>query len=226
MEGMDLLRDRGIPFGVSSATSTHNIDKVSSEEFIDMLIKKGSLMSWYFIYMPVGDKPNVKDMLTPSQRIDLGRRTRKIRTTKPYFTIDFFNDAPYVGGCIAGKYYCHINSSGDVEPCIFAHIATDNIKDKKLIDVFRCNMFKELRNRQPYNKNMLMPCMMIDNPNVIREIAAKVNAYTTDASANAMLNDKYFKEKLDTLASEFKPYADEAWKKDFNCKGNDEFSKG
>ena len=226
MEGMDLLRNRGIPFGVSSATSTHNIDKVSSEEFIDMLIKKGSLMSWYFIYMPVGDKPNVKDMLTPSQRIDLGRRTRKIRTTKPYFTIDFFNDAPYVGGCIAGKYYCHINSSGDVEPCIFAHIATDNIKDKKLIDVFRGNMFKELRNRQPYNKNMLMPCMMIDNPNVIREVAAKVKAYTTDASADAMLNDEEFKEKLDTLASEFKPYADEAWKNDFNCKGNDEFSKG
>ena len=41
-----------------------------------------------------------------------------------------------------------------------------------------------------------------------------------------MLNDEEFKEKLDTLASEFKPYADEAWKNDFNCKGNDEFSKG
>ena len=73
---------------------------------------------------------------------------------------------------------------------------------------------------------MLMPCMMIDNPNVIREVAAKVKAYTTDASADAMLNDEEFKEKLDTLASEFKPYADEAWKNDFNCKGNDEFSKG
>ena len=45
---MDLLRNRGIPFGVSSATSTHNIDKVSSEEFIDMLIKKGYLNELVF----------------------------------------------------------------------------------------------------------------------------------------------------------------------------------
>lgn len=226
MKGMDLLKERGIPFGVSSATSTHNMDVVSSEEFIDMLIKKGSRMSWYFIYMPVGDKPSVEDMLKPEQRIELGRRTRSIRVNKPYFTIDFFNDAPYVGGCIAGKYYCHINSKGDVEPCIFAHISVDNVKDKSLIDIFRGDMFKELRHRQPYNENMLMPCMMIDNPQVIREVAEKVNAHPTEASADAMLNDKEFQRKLDKLAADFKPYADEAWKTDFNSKGNDSFSKG
>jgi MoaA/NifB/PqqE/SkfB family radical SAM enzyme len=226
MNGMDLLKSRGIPFGVSSATTTHNMDIVSSNKFINMLIEKGSRMSWYFIYMPVGEKPNIEDMLKPEQRIELGRRIRNIRLTKPYFAIDFFNDAPYVGGCIAGKYYCHINSNGDVEPCIFAHIAVDNVKEKSLIDVFRGELFKELRTRQPYNKNMLRPCMMIDNPNVIREVAAKVNAHPTDKSAEAMLNDKEFQEKLDDLADDFKSYADEAWEKDFNSKGNDEFAKG
>lgn len=226
MNGMDLLRERGIPFGVSSATSTHNMEKVSSDEFIDMLTKKGARMSWYFIYMPVGENPNVDDMLTPEQRIELGRRTRKIRTTKPYFTIDFFNDAPYVGGCIAGKYYCHINSNGDVEPCIFAHISVDNVRDKSLIDIFRGSMFKELRHRQPYNENMLRPCMMIDNTNVIREVAEKVGAHATEGSAEAMLHDKEFQAKLDKLANDFKPVADAAWKEDFSCKGNDSFSKG
>jgi len=49
-------------------------------------------------------------MLTPKQRIELGEKVRNIRITKPYFAADFFNDAPYVGGCIAGKYYWHINS--------------------------------------------------------------------------------------------------------------------
>ena len=226
MKGMNLLKEKGIPFGVSSAVSTYNMETVSSDEFIDMLIKKGSRMSWYFIYMPVGDKPNVKDMLKPEQRIELGRRARNIRSNKPYFTIDFFNDAPYVGGCIAGKYYCHINSNGDVEPCIFAHISVDNIKDKSLIDIFRGDLFKELRKRQPYNDNMLMPCMMIDNPKVIREVAESVKAHPTEASADAMLNDENFQKELDKLAGEFKSYADEAWKKDFNSKGNDSFSKG
>ncbi|MCR4943647.1 MAG: radical SAM protein [Clostridium sp.] len=226
MKAMDLLRKKGVPFGVSSATSTHNMDTVSSNEFIDMLIKKGSKMSWYFIYMPVGEKPDISNMLKPEQRIELGRRVRNIRNTKTYFAIDFFNDAPYVGGCIAGKFYCHINSKGDVEPCIFAHISEDNIKEKKLIDVFKGNLFKELRERQPYNENMLMPCMMIDNPKVIREVAKKVQVHPTEESADAMLNDEEFQKELDKLASDFKPYADRAWIEDFNSKGNDEFSKG
>lgn len=226
MEGMDLLNSKGIPFGVSSATARNNIDTVTSPEFIDMLIEKGALMSWYFLYMPVGEKPDLNSMLTPEQRIELGRRTRKIRTTKPYFTIDFFNDAPYVGGCIAGKYYCHINADGDVEPCIFAHISVDNVRDKSLIDIFRGKLFKTLRKSQPYNKNMLRPCMMIDNPHVIRDVAEECGAHATDPSVDAMLHDKDFQQKLEKLADDFAPVAEEAWEKDFGCKGNDEFAKG
>lgn len=226
MNGMDLLRERGVLFGVSSATSRYNVDTVASDEFIDMLIEKGAKMSWYFIYMPIGDNPDVNYMLTPEQRINLGRRTREIRTTKPYFTIDFFNDAPYVGGCIAGKYYCHINSKGDVEPCIFAHFACDNVKNKSLIDIFRGPFFKELRARQPYNDNLLMPCMMIDNTKVIREVVDKVGAYATHPGAERMVKDETFMAQLDELANNFKPYAEEAWKEDFNCTGNYKMSRG
>lgn len=180
MSGMEILKDRGIPFGIFSATSRDNMEVVSSKKFIDMLIRKGSRLSWYFIDMPVGDKPNVDLMLKPEQRIELGRRIRNLRRTQPYFAIDFFNDAPYVGGCIPGKYYFHINSNGDVEPSIFAHIAIDNIKEKSLIDILRGDMLK----------------------------------------------DKEFQVRLEDLAKEFIPYADDAWEMDFNFKGNNEFSKG
>jgi len=226
MQGMDMLKERGVLFGVSSATSRNNVNTVSSDKYIDMLIEKGARMCWYFIFMPVGESPDVDLMLTPEQRIMLGRRTRDIRTSKPFFTIDFFNDAPYVGGCIAGKYYCHIDSHEDVEPCIFAHFAIDNLKNKNLIDVFRGPFFKELINRQPYNKNMLMPCMMIDNPDVVREVVAKVNAYPTDKGAEKMVKDKEFMVKMDKLAADFKPVADKAWKDDFHEKGNYGMSKG
>lgn len=74
---MDLLKSRGIPFGVSSATSTNNLKTVTSDEFIDMLVKKGSRMNWYFMYMPVGESPNIDNMLKPAERIELGRLTKK-----------------------------------------------------------------------------------------------------------------------------------------------------
>lgn len=226
MQSMDLLRERGVFFGVSSAATRSNMDIVSSDEFIDMLTEKGSKLSWYFIYMPVGKEPDVNMMLTPEQRIELGRRVRHIRTEKPYFAIDFFNDAPYVGGCIAGKYYCHINSREDVEPCIFAHFACNNLKGKSLLDVFRSPFFKMLRHKQPYNDNLLLPCMMIDNPGKIREIVQETGAYPTDDSARQMTSDPKFMQQLDQLAEDFKPYAEKAWEKDFNKTGNLDMAKG
>lgn len=226
MHGMDLLHERGVLFGVSSATGRYNMDAVSSEKFIDMIIEKGAKMIWYFIFMPVGDDPDVNLMLTPEQRLELGSRVRNIRKTKEIFPIDFFNDAPYVGGCIAGKYFCHINSHEDVEPCIFAHFSIDNVKNKPLLDCFKGPFFKELISRQPYTENMLRPCMMIDNPEVIREVAAKVNPKPSDKGADMMIHDKKFQAQLDKVAADFKPYADKAWKEVFHEKGNSKMSKG
>ncbi|MCB2307108.1 radical SAM protein [Clostridium estertheticum] len=226
MHAMELLKERGILFGVSTCVTRTNIDDVLSDEFTDMLIEKGSKISWYFMFMPVSAHPQFDMMLTPEQRIRLGRRTNEIRTTKPYFAIDFFNDAPHIGGCIAGKYYFHINSKEDAEPCVFAHFSTVNLKGRPLIDAFRDPFFKELRHRQPYNKNMLRPCMMIDNTNVIKNVCKKVGAKPTDAAGETMLNDKDFHEKITKLANEFTPYADKEWKETFNEKGNDELAKG
>lgn len=227
MHSMDLLNERGILFGVSTAVTRLNIDSVLSDKFVDKLIEKGAKMNWYFLFMPVGcEKPDFNLMLTPEQRIYLGKRTDEIRRTKPYFTIDFFNDAPFVGGCIAGKYFFHVNVNEDCEPCIFAHFATQNLKGKHLIDVFRDPFFKELRNRQPYNQNMLKPCMMIDNPNVIREVCKKVGAKPTDLGGEVMLNNDKFKKNIQKVADDFTPYAEKQWQERFNRKGNEEFSKG
>lgn len=227
LKAMDLLHERGILFGVSSAVTRTNINTVLSDEFTDMLIEKGSKMSWYFLFMPVnGDDKDFDMMLTGEQRDFLGKRSREIRGSKPYFTIDFFNDAPYVGGCIAGKYYFHVNSKEDVEPCIFSHFSTVNLKGRHLIDAFRDPFFKKLRSIQPYNKNMLRPCMMIDNTDVIINVCKKTGATPDDYGAEKMLNDKEFHEKITKSANEFIPYAEKTWKEVFNKKGNSNFSKG
>lgn len=227
LKAMDLLHDRGVLFGVSSAVTRTNINTVLSDEFTDMLIEKGSKMSWYFLFMPVNGEEDFNMMLTAEQRDYLGKRTKEIRVTKPYFTIDFFNDAPYVGGCIAGKYYFHVNSKEDVEPCIFSHFSTVNLKGgNHLIDAFRDPFFKKLRSIQPYNENMLRPCMMIDNTNVIIDVCKEVGAKPDDKGADLMLHDEHFHDKITEIAEEFKPYADKEWEEYFHKQGNDEFARG
>ncbi|MCH3963584.1 MAG: radical SAM protein [Clostridium sp.] len=227
LKAMDILHERGILFGVSSAVTRTNINTVLSDEFTDMLIEKGSKMSWYFLFMPVnGEDEDFDMMLTGEQRDYLGRRSREMRANKPYFTLDFFNDAPYVGGCIAGKYFFHVNSKEDVEPCIFSHFSTVNLKGRHLIEAFRDPFFKKLRSMQPYNKNMLRPCSMIDNTNVIINVCKEVGAKPDDAGAEKMLHDPEFHEKIMKSSKEFAPYAEKTWKEFFKESGNDKFAKG
>ena len=46
----------------------------------------------------------------------------------------------------------------------------------------------------------------------------------TDPSAEKMLKDPEFMEKLDKLASDFKPEAEKEWKEVFSEKGNESMS--
>ena len=59
-------------------------------------------------------------MYGTSRRKFMYEQVRKFRQTKPIFTMDFWNDGEYAGGCIAGgRRYLHINADGDVDPCVF-----------------------------------------------------------------------------------------------------------
>ena len=81
--------------------------------------------------MPVG-KGAVKELMaTAEQREMMNHKIREYRQTKPIFTVDFWNDGEYVGGCIAGgRCYCHINANGDIGPCAFIHYSDSNIREK------------------------------------------------------------------------------------------------
>ena len=103
---------------------------------------------------------------------------------------DFWGDGTLTGGCLSGgRKYIHINNKGDVEPCIFAHFATDNIKDKPLLDCLCSDFFKDLRRMQPFGKNLLRPCPIIDHPAVMKRAVERNNAYPTHEGAESLLTD-------------------------------------
>jgi len=219
MAAMDALRQAGVIFGFSSMVTRYNLNTIISDKFNDMLVEKGCMFGWHFLYMPVGREPNLDLMPTPAQR-DLLRRkgAARIRTTRPLFAMDFWNDAPYVGGCIAGgRKYFHINSRGDVEPCIFTHFAVDNIKEKSLREVLRSPFFRAIRARQPFSDNLLRPCMLIDHPWVFREIYTQCQPCPTHPGAESLVNG--LAPGLDRYAEAEAPILGQAWQEDFVAKG-------
>jgi MoaA/NifB/PqqE/SkfB family radical SAM enzyme len=190
MAAMDRLRERGAMFAFSATATSQNIDQITSDEFAELLVEKGAFYGWYFSYMPVGREPDLSLMPNAEQRDQLRRGVMRIRNTHPLLVADFWGDGTLTGGCLSGgRKYLHINNKGDVEPCIFAHFATDNIKEKSLLECLTSDFFKDLRNMQPFGKNLLRPCPIIDHPGIMKRAVERNGAYPTHDGAETILNE-------------------------------------
>lgn len=213
MHAMDLMKEYGLIYGTSICYTSKNIETVTSDEFLDLEIEKGCRFSWYFHYMPVGNDAAVELLPTPEQREYMIKRIREIRGTvggKPIYTMDFQNDGEYVGGCIAGgRNYCHINPNGDVEPCVFIHYSSANIKEVSLLEALKQPLFMEYRNRQPFNSNHLRPCPMLENPQLLEEMVKASGAKSTDLQSPESV--EHLCAKCHEYAANWKTPAEQIW---------------
>ncbi len=207
---MELLKKNKLPFGLSICYTSANYDVVTSEEFMDYIIDSGALFVWFFHYMPVGADA-VPDLLpTPEQRLTVCNRIREYRKTKAIFSIDFQNDGPHVGGCIAGgRCYLHINAKGDVEPCAFIHYSDSNIHEVSLMQALKNPLFMAYHDNQPFNENLFQPCPMLENPSKLRMMVNASGANSTDYQ-NPESADQLCC-KTDDYARNWQPAADELW---------------
>ncbi|HHU06144.1 MAG TPA: radical SAM protein [Clostridiales bacterium] len=181
IEAMERLYAHRLLFGYSTCYHRYNTESVGSDEFVDDMIARGCRFSWNFTYMPIGRDARVDLLATPEQRAYMYRRIREIRSTKPIFAIDFWNDGEFTNGCIAGgRNYLHINAAGDVEPCAFIHYSNVNIHDVSLLDALRSPLFMAYRRNQPFNKNPLRPCPLLDNPEKLAAMVKESQAKSTD----------------------------------------------
>jgi len=215
MHAMDLLREAGLSFCGSFTHSRRNTDIITSPDYIDMLLEKGVFALWLFSYVPVGRKPDSGLMPTPAQRDLLRRTVIEYRASKPMLFIDFWNDGPLISGCLAGgRKYFHINANGDIEPCVFCHVAVDNIRNTTIRDALASPFFRKIREKQGQHDNLLRPCMLIDHPDVGREIFSSDGVYATHEGADEIFTA--LAEEMDGYSSEYGAIADEAWDHEFS----------
>lgn len=211
IRAMEILKQKKLPFGISCCYTSANAEIIGSEEYFDYMIDLGAKFAWFFTYMPVGKGAVTELMATAKQREMMYHKIREYRNTKPLFTIDFWNDGEYVGGCIAGgRSYCHINANGDIEPCAFMHYSDSNIREKTLLEAYRSGLFMGYHDNQPFNENMLRPCPVLDNPGRLTELVEKSGAKSTDYQN--LESAKEFSDKCVSAAEEWASVADRLWK--------------
>lgn len=209
-KAMAILKAKKLPFGISCCYTSKNVQMIGSEAYFAQMIAWGAKFCWFFTYMPVGNAAVPELMVTPEQRRFMYEQVRKFRQTKPLFTLDFWNDGEYAGGCVAGgRRYLHINANGDMEPCAFIHYSDSNIREKTVLEALKSPLFMAYHDGQPFNDNHLRPCPLLDNPEKLRAMVHASGAYSTDMESPEEV-DK-LTAKCDGPAERWAPVADELW---------------
>lgn len=224
MNRMDLLREAEALFGASVTYTRTNLEVVTSEQFIDMLIDRGCVCAWYFMYVPVGRSPDLDLMVTPEERKHVAETTWRWLTGKPIFVADFWNSGGLTQGCIAAgrpNGYMHINHRGDITPCVFIMYSAHNIhetdSDTPLLDAVKSDFFEHIRRGQEEKEhNPLAPCQIVDHPEVLKEAVESTGAQSTQ-DGQRILTD------LHPLVMErsriWRKIADEMWTRSGRYKG-------
>ena len=124
--------------------------------------------------------------------------------------MDFQNDGEFVGGCIAGgRNYFHINANGDAEPCVFIHYSDANIRTHSLLEILHNPLFMAYHNNQPFNKNHLRPCPMLENPEILQRMVKETGAKSTDLQSPE--SAEHLCHKCEEYARMWKPCAEKLW---------------
>ena len=217
LQAMEHLHDAGVLFGISVTYTSGNIETVTDPVFIRKFMERGIIFAWYFMFMPVGRDPILELVPSPEQRLYCGERIKELRREYPVFIADFWNDGPAAAGCLAGgRSYFHVLNSGKVEPCVFAHFGMDNIRETSLLEAVNSPFFKGIRSAFPYsdNGNLRRPCMIIDNPEVLREQVSRHLVPAGHTHSEDLINDEKVVKWIDDYALHFRKLVDPLWERD------------
>ena len=213
---MSILREKKLPFGLSCCYTSKNVDMIGSEAYFDQMIAWGARFCWLFTYMPVGNEAVPELMVSAEQRKFMYEQVRKFRQTKPLFTLDFWNDGEYSGGCLAGgRVYLHINAGGDYEPCAFIHYSDTNVRTHTLLEALQAPLFTAYKEGQPWNRNHLRPCPLLDNPEKLVEAVDRSGAHSTDLQSPEDV--RKLSAKCEEKAEAWAEVADEIWSCTHDC---------
>ena len=214
LAAMERLKRHGVIFGISVTYTRENVEVITQERFVQHWLDRGALFAWYFMFMPVGKDPILDLVPTPEQRVYCGERVAELRRKYPIFMADFWNDGPAAGGCLAGaRTYLHILNSGRIEPCVFAHFGVDNIREKSVLEAANSPFFKAIRQEFPYNDNanLKRPCMIIDNPQVLRKLVDQYLVPQGHEHSEDLIHDPKVVAWIDEYAQRFKELTDPVW---------------
>lgn len=231
LEAMSLLREAGVPFGISVTITSSNMAEVLSDRFLDFFFQEqGAFYGFIFHYMPIGRGARLDRMPTPAQRVEIWQRTWEAIETKRIFLFDFWNHGPMVGGCMsAGRQggYLYIDWNGRVMPCVFTPYAVARIQDvyargETLESVWHAPFLRAIRAWQreygyegepvpTKGGNWMRPCPVRDHYPLFRKWLDEHQPEPEDEAARTAAKSDVYLEGMSEYGKELQELTDTIW---------------
>ncbi|MEI6464679.1 MAG: radical SAM protein [Verrucomicrobiota bacterium] len=186
LRGLDHCLQAGLLTGVATSVCRSNINELLTETWLKRLIDRGVHYAWYHGYRPVGPQPNFDLALSPAQLVQVRRFVTEMRAKLPIAIIDAYYDHD-------GKALCpmstgvshHIGPRGDIEPCPIIQFAVEDIRDPRgIFETMRSSTF--LKDFREISARHTRGCIVLERPDLVKEIVLKHGAHDTTARGTAM----------------------------------------
>lgn len=182
LRAFELLRDARACFGFAAMVTTANVDRLATDVFVDGMISLGCAVGYFTEYVPCGQSPIPGWVLDEESRTVFCRRVIKLRRRKPIVLIQFpYDEYGEDNRCTAaGQKSLHINSQGYIEPCPFAPVARENIREGGLLAAFQSPFLRAIREHPRLLERQRFACALFENRAEIDTLANEIGAHPSD----------------------------------------------
>ncbi len=186
LRGLRHSLDAGLLTGVATSLCQSNIKDLLTREWLQRLIDMGVHYTWYHTYRPVGPKITESLALQPEQITEVRRFVTSMRAEMPIVIVDAYYDHQGKALCpMATGISHHIGPTGGIEPCPIIQFATESVRDK--LDLFEAmTSSKFLRDFRETAARHTRGCVVLERPDLVREIALRHGARDTTIRQSAL----------------------------------------
>jgi MoaA/NifB/PqqE/SkfB family radical SAM enzyme len=186
LRGLHHCLEARILTGVATSVCQSNIDELLTERWLRELISMGVHYAWYHTYRPVGPKMNPQLALRPDQLVRTRKFVVEMRAKVPIAIIDAYYDGNGQALCpMSTGISHHVGPRGDIEPCPIIQFATETIRDERgVFETMRDSAF--LRDFRELSARETRGCVVLERPDVVKELVVKHGARDTTARGTAM----------------------------------------
>jgi MoaA/NifB/PqqE/SkfB family radical SAM enzyme len=143
-------------------------------------------MGYFVGYVPCGDKAPLDLVPEAGEQRWFRQRVRHFQDSKRILLIHMPDDEyDIAGSCMAAaRGFLHINAQGYVEPCPFAHMATDTVKEVSLREALQSPLFSYIRSRGDILTKPHLGCALYENREKLMTAAKALGAFPTEESSD------------------------------------------